>query len=61
MKISFDLDDTIISNNRFPLEKETFGLKLSDARIRSGTVALFKALRTENIQFIFIQLLTGVP
>jgi hypothetical protein len=45
MKISFDLDDTIISNNRFPLEKETFGLKLSDARIRSGTVALFKALR----------------
>jgi hypothetical protein len=32
MKISFDLDDTIISNNRFPLEKETFGLKLSDAK-----------------------------
>ncbi|MCQ4140751.1 hypothetical protein [Chryseobacterium sp. EO14] len=46
MKISFDLDDTIISNNRFPLEKETFWAKITGCeRIRSGTVALFKALR----------------
>lgn len=46
MKISFDLDDTIISNNRFPLEKETFWAKIIGCeRIRAGTVALFKALR----------------
>ncbi|WP_336718426.1 HAD family hydrolase [Chryseobacterium mucoviscidosis] len=46
MKISFDLDDTIISNNRFPLEKETFWAKIIGCeRIRSGTVTLFKALR----------------
>ncbi|HAO07044.1 MAG TPA: hypothetical protein DCQ50_08660 [Chryseobacterium sp.] len=49
MKISFDLDDTIISNNRFPLEKETFWAKITGCeRIRSGTVALFKALRNRK-------------
>lgn len=45
MTISFDLDDTIISLQRFPLEKETFWAKIIGCeRIRSGTVALFKAL-----------------
>lgn len=49
MKISFDLDDTIVSNNRFPLEKETFWAKITGCeRIRSGTVALFKALRNRK-------------
>jgi hypothetical protein len=49
MKISFDLDDTIISNNRFLLEKETFWAKIIGCEsIRSGTVALFKALRNKN-------------
>jgi len=46
LTISFDLDDTIISLQRFPLEKETFWAKIIGCeRIRSGTVALFKALR----------------
>lgn len=55
MKISFDLDDTIISNNRFPLEKETFGAKITGCeKIRSGTVALFKALRDrKNTIYIY--------
>jgi len=46
MKISFDLDDTIISANRFSLEKRSFLAKIIGAeRIRLGTIALFKALR----------------
>ena len=54
MIISFDLDDTLISKTKFPLEKETiwnrvFGVE----RIRLGTVNLFKELQSEKHQ-IFI-------
>ncbi|WP_294313196.1 hypothetical protein [uncultured Chryseobacterium sp.] len=46
MKISFDLDDTIISNSRFSLEKRSFFAKMIRAeRIRLGTIELFRALR----------------
>ena len=51
MRISFDLDDTIISTVKFPLEKESFWSKIIRAeRIRSGTIKLFKELRTQNHQ-----------
>lgn len=51
MRISFDLDDTIISTVKFPLEKEFFWSKIIRAeRIRLGTVKLFKQLRTQNHQ-----------
>lgn len=49
MKISFDLDDTIISTTKFSLEKESLWSKIVKAeRIRLGTIVLFKKLRTEN-------------
>lgn len=49
MKISFDLDDTIISRSRFCLEKETLFSKIIGAeRIRLGTIRLFKELRAKN-------------
>jgi hypothetical protein len=46
MKISFDLDDMIVANKLFELERQTllqriFGVE----RIRSGTISLFKELR----------------
>ncbi|MNU18613.1 hypothetical protein D3C71_68180 [compost metagenome] len=51
MKISFDLDDTIISTTKFSLEKESFWSKIIGAeRIRLGTIKLFKELRTQNHQ-----------
>lgn len=49
MNISFDLDDTIISTNRFCLEKRSFFARVIRAeRIRLGTIALFKALRARK-------------
>lgn len=49
MKISFDLDDTIISTSKFSLEKQSLWSKIIKAeRIRLGTIALFKKLRSEN-------------
>ncbi|WP_228458085.1 hypothetical protein [Chryseobacterium schmidteae] len=51
MRISFDLDDTIISTVKFPLEKESFWSKIIGAeRIRLGTIKLFKELRTQDHQ-----------
>lgn len=51
MKISFDLDDTIISTNKFSLEKKSFWSKIIGAeRIRLGTIKLFKELRTQDHQ-----------
>ncbi len=51
MRISFDLDDTIISTSKFSLEKESVWSKIIKAeRIRLGTVTLFKKLRSENHQ-----------
>ena len=48
MKISFDLDDTIIST-KFSLEKESLWSKIIRAeRIRLGTIALFKELRVQK-------------
>ncbi|MCX8531620.1 hypothetical protein [Chryseobacterium luquanense] len=49
MKISFDLDDTIISTTKFSLEKESLWSKIVRAeRIRLGTIRLFKELRAQN-------------
>lgn len=49
MKISFDLDDTIISKTRFALEKEPLLGKLIGAeRIRFGTITLFKQLKAKG-------------
>ncbi|MDM1395707.1 hypothetical protein [Myroides odoratimimus] len=49
MIISFDLDDTIISNVRFPLEVEPIWAKiLGVERVRLGTIALFKELRNNG-------------
>ncbi|MBF4473103.1 MULTISPECIES: hypothetical protein [Flavobacterium] len=49
MKISFDLDDTLISKTKFPLEKDTFFHQFfSFERIRLGTIDLFKKLKSEN-------------
>ena len=49
MKISFDLDDTIISNSKFPLENELWYHKLLGLeRIRSGTIQLFKELKSQG-------------
>ena len=49
MIISFDLDDTIISKTKFPLEKETFVHRiLGIERIRLGTKDLFKELRVRG-------------
>lgn len=49
MKISFDLDDTIISRTKFSLEKETLWSKIVGAeRIRLGTIRLFRELRTRK-------------
>lgn len=51
MRISFDLDDTLIAKKRFPLEKEPFAAKLFGAeRLRLGTITLFKALRNKGHQ-----------
>jgi len=51
MRISFDLDDTLIAKKRFPLEKESFVAKLLGAeRLRLGTITLFKALRSKGHQ-----------
>ena len=51
MKISFDLDDTIISTTKFSLEKESFWSKIIGAeRIRLETIKLFKELRIQNHQ-----------
>lgn len=49
MKISFDLDDTIISATKFSLEKKSVWSKIINAeRIRLGTIVLFKKLRAKN-------------
>ena len=49
MIISFDLDDTIISKTKFPLEKETFFHRiLGIERIRLGTRDLFKELKARG-------------
>ncbi|SFD89209.1 hypothetical protein [Flavobacterium phragmitis] len=46
MIISFDLDDTLIANNKFDLEKvNVFQKLLKIERIRKGTLLLFKELR----------------
>ena len=51
MKISSDLDDTIISKSRFALEKEPLLGKLIGAeRIRFGTIALFKQLKAKGYE-----------
>lgn len=48
MKISFDLDDTIIST-KFSLEKKSLWSKIIRVeRIRSGTITLFKKLRAQK-------------
>ncbi|WP_228388515.1 hypothetical protein [Chryseobacterium sp. CBo1] len=48
MKISFDLDDTIIST-KFSLEKESLWSKIiRSERIRVGTISLFKQLREQK-------------
>ncbi|WP_294304564.1 hypothetical protein [uncultured Chryseobacterium sp.] len=48
MKISFDLDDTIIST-RFPLERRPFFAKMiGTEKLRSGTIALFKTLKAQK-------------
>lgn len=49
MIISFDLDDTLISKSKFPLEKQTLWNKVFGVeRIRFGTVHLFKELQSQN-------------
>lgn len=50
MKISFDLDDTIIPGSKvFETERQTLFQKLLGVeRIRKGTVALFKTLRKQG-------------
>lgn len=52
MKISFDLDNTIIPySNEFEVENGTFFGKLIKAeRIRKGTIELFKKLKTKNCE-----------
>lgn len=51
MRISFDLDDTLISKNRFPLEKETLMARIFGAeRLRLGTLELFKTLRDRGYE-----------
>lgn len=49
MKISFDLDDTLIAKNKFTLEKinlfhKLFGIE----RIRKGTIDLFRILKKQK-------------
>lgn len=49
MKISFDLDDTIVANNNFAFERQTLLQRiLGIERIRFGTIELFKKLRTRG-------------
>lgn len=49
MTISFDLDDTLIANNKFELEKTNFLQQLfSIEYIRKGTIDLFKELKKQN-------------
>lgn len=49
MKISFDLDDTIISRSRFSLEREPLMAKIIGAeRIRLGILRLFRELRARK-------------
>lgn len=50
MKISFDLDDTIIPGNKtFPIEKQSFTQKLLKLEhVRQGTIELFKELKKRN-------------
>lgn len=51
MKISFDLDDTIISKTRFELEEEPLLGKLIRAeRLRLGTLVLFKQLKAKGYE-----------
>ncbi|WP_010249208.1 HAD family hydrolase [Myroides injenensis] len=51
MKISFDLDDTLISNSRFPLEKETLMTRIFGVeRLRLGTLELLKTLRDRGYE-----------
>lgn len=46
MIVSFDLDDTLIANNKFDLEKVNLFQKLFKVeRIRKGTLVLFKELK----------------
>ncbi|MDR2221444.1 MAG: hypothetical protein LBE34_01770 [Flavobacteriaceae bacterium] len=46
MIISFDLDDTLIGEGRFPLEKEPLISKIFGMeRLRLGTINLFKELK----------------
>lgn len=49
MKISFDLDDTLIAKNKFKLERSNLLQKLFGIeRIREGTVDLFKELKKQK-------------
>ncbi|MBK7985795.1 MAG: hypothetical protein IPK11_02480 [Ignavibacteria bacterium] len=49
MKISFDLDDTIIVNNSFECEQQTLMQRIFGVeRIRLGTIALFKELKAKG-------------
>lgn len=55
MIVSFDLDDTLIANNKFDLEKVNLFQKLFKVeRIRKGTLVLFKELkRRKNKIYIY--------
>lgn len=49
MIISFDLDDTLIANNKFKLEKINFLQRiLGIESLRKGTIYLFKELKKQN-------------
>ncbi len=46
MKISFDLDDTIVANQLFEWERQTWLQRICGVeKIRMGTISLFKELR----------------
>lgn len=49
MILSFDLDDTLIANNKFKLEKTNFLQRiLGIESLRKGTIGLFKELKKQN-------------
>ena len=49
MRISFDLDETIISRNiDWEVEPEVKGFRGDEERLRKGTVELFKWIREQN-------------
>lgn len=49
MIISFDLDDTLIANNKFKLEKINFLQRiLGIESLRKGTIGLFKELKKQK-------------